>query len=99
MAAIKKWLGFGLSMVSLSVSALTLEQQRDTYEQAQQLITENKLDQYQKLRAQLDNYPLTPYLDYRIFLLDLDKRTPQEVEQYIKQQHEYPFSQSVRGEY
>ncbi|GAD80744.1 murein transglycosylase [Vibrio ezurae] len=99
MSVLIKWLGVGIGVVSLSVSAMTLEQQRETYDQAQTLITNRDIPQYQVLRKQLDDYPLTPYLDYRIYMLDLDKRTPTEVEQYIKTHHQYPFSQSIRGAY
>ncbi|WP_261816708.1 murein transglycosylase [Vibrio gallicus] len=99
MAAIIKWLGLGLGIASLSVSAMTLEQQRETYEQAQLLITQHQIEQFTAVRKQLDDYPLTPYLDYRMFLLDIAHRTPKEVEQYIKQHHQYPFSQTIRGEY
>ncbi|GAB7219309.1 transglycosylase SLT domain-containing protein [Vibrio comitans] len=99
MSAFIKWLGVGIGMVSLSVSALTLQQQRDIYEEAQSLITENNLTEYQSLRKQLDSYPLTPYLDYRVYMTDIATRAPDEVEQYIKDNYQYPFSQSVRGAY
>ncbi|MPW36792.1 murein transglycosylase [Vibrio sp. B1Z05] len=99
MSVFIKWLGVGAGIVSISVSAMTLEQQREAYEQAQTLITNKDIPEYQVLREQLNDYPLTPYLDYRMYMLDLDKRTPVEVEQYIKEHHQYPFSQSIRGSY
>ncbi|CAM3074706.1 transglycosylase SLT domain-containing protein [Vibrio rarus] len=99
MSAFIKWLGLGLGVVSLSVSALTLQQQRDLYDQAQTLISQRDFSQYQLVRDQLNDYPLTPYLDYRTYMLNLEKRTPDEVDKYIKDHHQYPFSQSVRGAY
>ncbi|OBT07281.1 lytic murein transglycosylase [Vibrio sp. UCD-FRSSP16_10] len=108
MAAFIKWLGIGVGMVSLSISASSgsaspvsskLQQQRDIYDQAQTLINQKDFSQYQSLRDQLNDYPLTPYLDYRMYMADLDQRTPSEVDKYIKDNHRYPFSQTVRGAY
>lgn len=53
---------------SASASTLDLEAQRAQYDKAQRWLDEKNVAQYQRIRKQIDSYPLTPYLDYRAFL-------------------------------
>ncbi|WP_428771190.1 murein transglycosylase [Vibrio sp.] len=87
------------SVYSLSVSAADLHSQREWYDQAQQMLDDRQLDAYQALRDKLSDYSLTPYLDYRIFILELAEKSPQQVEQFISQYSELPFSNRIRAPY
>lgn len=82
-----------------SVVAADLKQQRDLYDQAQQLLDATQVAQYLKIRPQIADYPLTPYIDYRSFLVDLGKRSPSEVETFINEHQSFPFSTRIRAPY
>ena len=82
-----------------SAVAIDLQQQRDVYDQAQELLDEKDVDRFEKLRPQVSEYSLTPYLDYRRFLIDIGERNPQQVELFIKQYQALPFSARIRAPY
>ncbi|MDC5820975.1 murein transglycosylase [Vibrio europaeus] len=82
-----------------SVVASDLQQQRDLYDQAQSLLDRKQVTEYKKLRPQIANYPLTPYVDYRSFLVDIGDRTPSEVDQFITTHQSFPFSNRMRAPY
>ncbi|ENM5744898.1 transglycosylase SLT domain-containing protein [Vibrio mimicus] len=87
------------AMGSASASALDLEAQRAQYEQAQRWLDEKKIPEYQRIRKQIESYPLTPYLDYRAFLVDLGSKPPIAVRNFIDSHKEYPFSGRVAAPY
>ncbi|ENM5794979.1 murein transglycosylase [Vibrio mimicus] len=87
------------AMGSASASALDLEAQRAQYEQAQRWLDEKKIPEYQRIRKQIESYPLTPYLDYRAFLVDLGSKPPIAVRNFIDSHKEYPFSGRVTAPY
>ncbi|KJY83723.1 lytic murein transglycosylase [Vibrio galatheae] len=82
-----------------SAVATTLQQQRDLYDQAQALLDDKQVAQYHKIRPQIADYPLTPYVDYRSFLVDIGDRSPSEVTQFIKDYYSLPFSNRMRAPY
>lgn len=86
------------SFATMSVAA-DIQQQRDLYDQAQQLLDDKQVEKYQTLRSEIADYPLTPYVDYRSFLVDIGERTPQQVEQFIDQHTSFPFSGRIRAPY
>lgn len=87
------------ALLATSAVAADLQTQRDVYDQAQKLLDAKNVAEYQKIRPQISDYPLTPYVDYRSFLVDLDKRSPQEVEAFIKEHASFPFSNRMRAPY
>ncbi|ENM5761945.1 transglycosylase SLT domain-containing protein [Vibrio mimicus] len=87
------------AMGSARASALDLEAQRAQYEQAQRWLDEKKIPEYQRIRKQIESYPLTPYLDYRAFLVDLGSKPPIAVRNFIDSHKEYPFSGRVAAPY
>ena len=86
-------------LLSPLMQASTLEQQRERYEQAQAALEENDEAAYAKLRGSLDDYPLTPYLDYREFIQTLYAKSPSEVEAFIEKFSALPFSTTVKDRY
>lgn len=77
----------------------SLAQQRVIYQQAQSYLDNKQVDEYLEIREKIADYPLTPYVDYRTFLIDIGKRTPQEVEQFTRQHQSFPFINDVRAAY
>lgn len=82
-----------------SALALDLKQQRELYDQAQELLDDKDLVTYQQARDQLDDYTLTPYLDYRRFLIDIGERNPAEVDAFVADYKTLPFSSRIRAPY
>ncbi|RTZ15082.1 murein transglycosylase [Vibrio aquaticus] len=87
------------ALLATSAVAADLQTQRDIYDQAQKLLDAKNVAEYQKIRPQISHYPLTPYVDYRSFLVDLDQRSPKEVETFIKENASFPFSNRMRAPY
>ncbi|GEM74144.1 murein transglycosylase [Vibrio sagamiensis] len=89
-----------LCAASVSAAAgLNLEQQRQVYEKAQDLIDQNDVEGYLKLRDSIKSYPLTPYVDYRVFLKQLTDKSPQQVKTFIDKYKEFPFSRRISAPY
>ncbi|MGF1754514.1 murein transglycosylase [Vibrio makurazakiensis] len=85
-----------------TVSASTvseLEKQRTAYEKAQDILDGRDLLAYKAIRPQIEDYSLTPYTDYRAFLLELPNQSPQQVNQFIDNHFNFPFSHRVRAPY
>ncbi len=78
---------------------LSLEQQRDIYQKAQQYLDKQQVEEYLKIRKQISDYPLTPYIDYRTFLVEITAKTPQEVTAFTAQHEEFPFSNRIQAAY
>lgn len=76
-----------------------LAKQREIYEQSQKLLSQGKVSEYQALRPQISNYPLTPYLDYNVFKSSLGLKTPDQIEAFSEKYKDFPFSESIRANY
>ncbi|MCA2016973.1 hypothetical protein LDJ79_12680 [Vibrio tritonius] len=94
---------YGLALTAALSSpgamAESLEQQRALYDQAQELLDDSNLSKFNKVRRQLDEYPLTPYLDYRSLLIDIGKKPPIVVRAFIDSHKEYPFAARISAPY
>ncbi|USD60961.1 murein transglycosylase [Vibrio sp. SCSIO 43140] len=84
-------------MGTAQASETKLERQRDTYDKAQDLIDKKDISGYNKIRAQIADYPLTPYVDYRVFSLQLKDKSVSEVNQFIETHQAFPFSSRIRA--
>ncbi|MEX3072278.1 murein transglycosylase [Vibrio alginolyticus] len=90
------------ALIAVSVTAnaaLSLEKQREVYEQAQSLLDKNDIDGYLAIRPQIADYPLTPYVDYRTFIRQLPDKSPKQVSTFIAEYDAFPFSRRVRAPY
>ncbi len=76
-----------------------LEQQRSDYDRAQKLIDKKDVNGYQKLRPKIEDYALTPYVDYRVFSLQLADKSIEDVNAFIEQHKGFPFSYRIRAPY
>lgn len=79
--------------------SIDLNAQRDLYDQAQQWLDDKNVSQFEKVRAKLASYPLTPYLDYRAFLIDIGNKPPITVKVFIDGHKEFPFSGRISAPY
>ncbi|SJN53824.1 Soluble lytic murein transglycosylase precursor [Vibrio ruber DSM 16370] len=84
---------------SLAQSDLTLEQQRQLYEQAQLWLDHQDVDKYHRIRDQLLDYPLTPYLDYRSILVNIGDKPPLVIKNFIDSHRNFPFSGRISAPY
>ncbi|WP_394145816.1 murein transglycosylase [Vibrio atypicus] len=82
-----------------SALATNLQEQRNIYDQVQDYLDDKDVASYQKLRDKISDYSLTPYVDYRAFLIDIGDRSPQEVEAFIQDHQDFPFSGRIRAPY
>ncbi|CAE6886873.1 COG0741 Soluble lytic murein transglycosylase and related regulatory proteins (some contain LysM invasin domains) [Vibrio sp. B1FLJ16] len=90
------------ALIAVSVTAnaaLSLEKQREVYEQAQSRLDKNDIDGYLAIRPQIADYPLTPYVDYRTFIRQLPDKSPKQVSAFIAEYDAFPFSRRVRAPY
>ncbi|MGD8173024.1 murein transglycosylase [Vibrio sp. TRT 21S02] len=81
------------------VQASDIQHQRATYDKAQQLLDQKKVSEYRKIRPEIASYPLTPYVDYRAFLVDLGSKTPKQVNRFISEHKTFPFSARISAPY
>ncbi|WP_321283537.1 murein transglycosylase [uncultured Vibrio sp.] len=89
-----------LCAVSLTVNAaLSLEKQREVYEQAQNLLDKNDINGYLVIRPKISDYPLTPYVDYRTFIRQLPSKSPKQVNDFISEYETFPFSRRISAPY
>jgi soluble lytic murein transglycosylase len=67
----------------------TLEQQRETYLEAQRALSQRQMQRYRALIAELEDYPLLPYLQYQEMTRNLGRLTNHEVANFL---YEHPYS-------
>lgn len=87
-----------VSGAAFSSSADT-DAQRALYDQAQQWLDNDNVEAFKQVRSKLADYPLTPYLDYRSFLVDLGSKPPIAVRAFIDSHKEFPFSARISAPY
>ncbi|WP_104402907.1 murein transglycosylase [Vibrio penaeicida] len=92
---------FGLlsTFSTVAEEGSALVQQRLKYEQAQNLLDARKVDDYHAMRSDIADYVLTPYTDYRAFLVNIGERNIDEVSYFQKQFYTLPFSKRIRAAY
>ncbi|WP_194437607.1 murein transglycosylase [Vibrio fluminensis] len=81
------------------IAATPLSEQRALYDQAQQLLDNKQVGKYLELRPKIASYPLTPYVDYRTFLLQLGDKSPQQVNAFVSEYQDFPFSNRIQAPY
>lgn len=92
----------GLALLIAGITpaqALSLDEQRTRYEKAIAAIERNDLATFSSLKAQIKNYPLYPYLEYRDFTRDLNKASPKQVENFLARYDALPFTDTIRARY
>ncbi|EAR61714.1 transglycosylase SLT domain-containing protein [Neptuniibacter caesariensis] len=81
-----------LSLFISTFASASLEQQRNKFIQAEKLYKANKISQYKKLKTELKDYPLLPYLDYQEINGRLTSSNSVSVSKFIEQYPDLPIS-------
>ena len=99
----EKWRNWmiGICLVSTASSAWadSLDQQRQRYAQIKQAWDSKQMDQVAQLMPTLQDYPLYPYLQYRLLAQDLDQETPLAVKNFVQQYPTLPSARSLFNRY
>ncbi|WP_325893754.1 murein transglycosylase [Grimontia sp. NTOU-MAR1] len=77
--------------------ALTIDEQRTRYEKAIAAIERNDIKTFSRLKSDVKNYPLYPYLDYRDFMRDINSASTKEVNAFLEKYEDVPFTRTVRA--
>ena len=97
------WLLLALMISSLSVQAkttsYTLEQQRSLFKQAERALSVKDNKKFKKLLIELQDYPVTGYLEYDSFRKKLSRSSQDEVKQFLNKYQGYPFSYRLLGKW
>ena len=96
----EKWRNWmiGICLVSTAGSAWadSLEQQRQRYQQIKQAWDSNQMATVEQLLPTLQDYPLYPYLEYRLLAQDLDQETSLAVQNFIQKYPTLPPARSLK---
>src|SRR5690625_720705 len=76
---------------------LSLEQQRETYIEAQRALSQRQMKRYRALAAELQDYPLLPYLQYQEMTRQLSNLSSEEVANFLYE-HPYSYLGEQRGQ-
>ncbi|MGL5044972.1 MAG: murein transglycosylase, partial [Plesiomonas sp.] len=85
--ALRQWiLNFciiGVSSTSMLVQAAPTAGERQTYQQAKAALDSNQPDVAAQLLPALKNYPLYPYIEYRLLTRDMSQLTAAQARSFI----------------
>ena len=84
---------------AMTCHAAPLNQQQEWYVQANIALDNGNYREYNALKPKLENYPLLPYLEYRVFRQDLFAKSPQSVENFLEKYQSLPFSITLKHSY
>ncbi|MDF2185281.1 murein transglycosylase [Grimontia hollisae] len=93
-------IGVALLLGSIApASALSVDEQRTRYEKAIAAIERNDLATFSRLKSDVTDYPLYPYLDYRDFMREINNVSSEEVNAFLAKYQDLPFTSTVRARY
>lgn len=99
----EKWRNWvmGLCLISAAGSAAadSLDQQRQRYQQIKQAWDNNQMETVAQLMPTLRDYPLYPYLQYRLLAQDLNQQTRLAVSNFIQQFPTLPPARSLTSRF
>ncbi|MCQ4324097.1 lytic murein transglycosylase [Stutzerimonas stutzeri] len=78
------------SALGLDVSAASLSQQRQYYDEAKQALAKGNSGPYRRYQSALRDYPLEPYLAYEELTARLKTASKQEVEEFLAEHGDLP---------
>ncbi len=84
-----------LLVASTTASAIPVEQQRQLFKDAEHAIKKGHVVRFQQLLAQLEDYPLYPYLRYKSLLGGKNKF--HEVQSYLEKYSDTPYASTLRN--
>jgi len=89
----------GLANANISPQETTekLDQQRETYQKALSAFNKRQLTRFRQYKAELTNYPLYPYLEYKDLKRNLVKKNQQRISNFLKENSDSPISKKLRS--
>jgi soluble lytic murein transglycosylase len=75
--------------------AISLEKQRELFQDAEQALKKNHLSEYRKLVAQIEDYPLVPYLRYQELSRSLSQQKPAAIKNFLDTYDDTPLAQRL----
>lgn len=101
--AVHKWLisiaGVLLITLSCQAKAASIEQQRTWYKQAREALRLDNHNVFMKYRSKLDDYPLTPYLDYNYRRDNISKLSRQQAIEVLAELADTPLYLQFKSHY
>ena len=76
-----------------------IELQREIFKQASSALSNNNMSHFARLLTQLDGYPIKPYLEYDHFVKRLSQAKVPEVQAFLDEYKDYPFTFALRGKW
>lgn len=96
----KHWvLGLCLTGVAGLSQADSLDQQRQRYQQIKQAWDNNQMDVVAQMMPSLKDYPLYPYLEYRLLSQDLNQETSLAISNFANQYPTLPSARSLKNRF
>ncbi len=96
----KNWvLGLCLTGIAGISQADSLDQQRLRYQQIKQAWDNNQMDTVAQLMPSLKDYPLYPYLEYRLLSQDLNQETSLAVSNFVNQYPTLPSARTLKSRF
>lgn len=80
-----------------SCLATRLEDQRTTFLEAEQALQRGAMNEFERLRGRLHDYPLYPYLEYQALLKRIDQASNREVKSFLDSNQATPLAQQLRA--
>ncbi|MCP3689761.1 MAG: transglycosylase SLT domain-containing protein [Gammaproteobacteria bacterium] len=90
----------GLILIWLAVTShaalASIEEQRQIFQQASRALHLKQLSRFEKLLAQIEDYPAQPYLIYDALRRNISRASNQEVKEFLDRYSDFPFSYHLR---
>ncbi len=87
-----------MSLVAHALAA-DLERQRALFVEAERALKRGASSEFERLRGQLRDYPLYPYLEYQSLTQDLAQRSPAQIASFLTRYADTPLATQLRGEW
>lgn len=79
--------------------ALDIEQQRSRFEEARKALKTGQVQKYERLAADLEDYPLYPYLRYEYLRTRLRALPDSEIETFLDRNPDFPMAGRLRNQW
>ena len=81
----------------LATSDIVLEQQRTIFQKAKKALEKRNITQFNRLKKQLGDYPLSNYLEYRYLRSRLNQSNSKKIEQFLHQNSNTFYGSKLRN--
>jgi len=80
-------------------SQASIEEQRQTFQQAARALELNQVSKFKRLLAKIEDYPVQPYLIYDALRHHIHRASNEKVEKFLDRYKDFPFSYHLRAKY